>query len=130
MKWYISVGLITFLCLGLMCGFSGLRDQVQAAPAEETVTVLNPLGTPPPITLRPMAPRMDTLDGKTIYVVDDGFVGGDRLLYEIVDWFNANYPNTTTLYKRKGGGGFEAEDPALWEEINEKGDAVIIGMGH
>lgn len=130
MKWYMSAGLIALLCVGLVCGFSALRTQVQAAPAEEMVTVLNPLGTPPPITLKPMAPRLDTLDGKTIYVVDDGFVGGDRLLYEIVDWFKENYPKTTALYKRKGGGGFDAEDPALWAEIKEKGDAVIIGMGH
>jgi hypothetical protein len=130
MKWYISAGLIALLCLGLVCSFSGFRSPVQAAPAEEMLTVLNPLGTPPPITLKPMAPRLDTLDGKTIYVIDDGFVGGDRLLYEIVDWFNAKYPNTTVLYKRKGGGGFEAEDPQLWAEIEEKGDAVIIGMGH
>lgn len=130
MKWCMSAGLITLLCAGLICGFSGSRAQVQAAPAEEMVTVLNPLGTPPPITLKAMAPRLDTLDGKTIYVVDDGFVGGDRLLYEIVDWFKENYPKTTALYKRKGGGGFDAEDPALWAEIKEKGDAVIIGMGH
>jgi hypothetical protein len=130
MKWYMSAGLIALLCVGLICGFSGFRTQAQAAPAEALVTVLNPLGTPPPITLKPMAPRLDTLDGKTIYVVDDGFVGGDRLLYEIIDWFKENYPKTTALYKRKGGGGFDVEDPALWAEIKEKGDAVIIGMGH
>ena len=130
MKCYMSAGLITLLCLGVICSSSGLNRQVQAAPAEEMLTVLNPLGTPPPITLKSMAPRLNTLEGKTIYVVDDGFVGGDNLLLEIVDWFAANYPNTKIIYKRKGGGGFEAEDPQLWAEIKEKGDAVIIGMGH
>ena len=130
MKWYMSAGLITLLCLGLICSLSGLQYPAQAAPDDEVVTVLNPLGTPPPITLKPMAPRLDTLDGKTIYIVDDGFVGGDRLLLEIVDWFGANYPDTTALYKRKGGGGFDVEDPQLWAEIEEKADAVIIGMGH
>jgi hypothetical protein len=130
MKWYISAGLITLLCLGLICGTSGLNNRVQAAPSEELVTVYNPLGTPPPIQLKPMAPRLDTLDGKTIYIVDDGYIGGDNLLNLMVEWFEENYPNTTTLYKRKGGGGFESEDPQLWAEIEEKGDAVIIGMGH
>ena len=75
MKWHISAGLIALLCLGLICSSTGLSNPAQAAPAEERVTVLNPLGTPPAITLKPMAPRLDTLDGKTIYVVDDGFVG-------------------------------------------------------
>lgn len=130
MKLCLSAGLVTLMCLGLICSVSGWSDQVQAVPVEKMVTVYNPLGTPPPITLKPMAPRLDTLDGKTIYVVDDGFIGGDNLLHEIVDWFHAKYPQTNVTYKRKGGGGFEAEDPQLWAEIQEKGDAVIIGMGH
>ena len=130
MKWYMSAGLITLLCLGLICGTSGLKSRVQAAPSEELITVYNPLGTPPPIQLKPMAPRLDTLDGKTIYIVDDGYIGGDNLLNLMVEWFGENYPNTTALYKRKGGGGFESEDPQLWAEIKEKADAVIIGMGH
>jgi hypothetical protein len=39
-------------------------------------------------------------------------------------------PEVNTLYKRKGGGGFTAEDAALWAEIKEKADAVVMGMGH
>jgi len=130
MKWYMSAGMITLLCLGLICSSSGLSNPAQAAPAEEKITVLNPLGTPPPITLKPMAPRLDTLDGKTIYIVDDGFIGGINLLQEMEVWFHDNYPKTTIVLKRKGGGGFDVEDPQLWAEIKEKGDAVIIGMGH
>jgi hypothetical protein len=130
MKWRISVAAITVLCLGIFCSFPALNNPAQAAPAQEKITVLNPLGTPPPITLKPMAPRLDTLDGKTIYVVDDGFVGGANLLTQIVDWFGKNYPKTTVVFKRKGGGGFDVEDPALWAEIKEKANAVIIGMGH
>jgi hypothetical protein len=130
MKWRISVAAITVLCLGIFCSFPALNSPAQAAPAAEKITVLNPLGTPPPITLKPMAPRLDTLDGKTIYVVDDGFVGGANLLTQIVDWFGKHYPKTTVVFQRKGGGGFDVEDPALWAEIKEKANAVIIGMGH
>ena len=130
MKWHISVAVIAVLCLGFFCSFPALNDSVQAASADEKITVLNPLGTPPPITLKPMAPRPDTLDGKTIYIVDDGFVGGANLLTLMVDWFAQNYPKTKVIFKRKGGGGFESEDPELWAEIKENGDAVIIGMGH
>lgn len=129
MKWHKSVVLIALLCLGLSCTFSAL-DGRAAAAAEEKITVLNPLGTPPPITLKQMAPRLDTLEGKTIYLVDDGFIGGDNLLYEIQDWFKANHPRTTTVFKRKGGGGFDAEDPELWAEMKEKADGIIIALGH
>jgi hypothetical protein len=135
MKWQVAVALIALVCVGLFCSFPAARAQgkaaaAKAAPCAEKITVLNPLGTPPPIKLRNMAPRLSTLEGKTIYVVDDGFVGGDNLLLEIVDWFGKNYPNTKVVFKRKGGMGFEAEDPALWAEIKKNANAVIIGMGH
>ena len=77
-----------------------------------------------------MAPRLDILDGKTVYLVNDGFLGTDILLGEMQAWFKANVPELTTVYKRKGGGGFTAEDPDLWAEIKGKADAVIMGMGH
>ncbi len=136
MKWHISVVVITVLCISLFCSFPDLNNQAQAqakkaaATAMPKITVLNPLGTPPPVKLKAMAPRPASLDGKTIYIIDDGFVGGDNLLLEMVDWFAKNMPNTKVVFKRKGGMGFEAEDPALWAEIKEKGNAVIIGLGH
>jgi hypothetical protein len=129
MKWRIAIAVIVVLCLGLFCSYPSMNNQAQAK-SEEKVTVLNPLGTPPPIKLKQMAPRLDTLDGKTIYIVDDGFVGGINLLQEIEVWFKANYPKTNIVLRRKGGGGFDSEDPQLWAEIKEKGNAVIIGMGH
>jgi hypothetical protein len=141
MKRHLTVAVIAALCLGLFCSFPSMNNQAQAqvkaAPAKAApvasagkITVLNPLGTPPPIKLKLMAPRMETLDGKTIYIVDDGFVGGANLLTLMVDWFHQNYPKTTIVFKRKGGGGFDVEDPQLWAEIKEKANAVIIGMGH
>ena len=136
MKWHVTVAVITVLCVGLFCSFPNLNSQAQAqakravdAPMPK-ITVLNPLGTPPPIKLKNMAPRLNTLDGKTIYIVDDGFVGGDNLLLEMVDWFKDNYPKTTVVFKRKGGGGFDVEDPALWAEMKEKANGIIIGLGH
>jgi hypothetical protein len=125
MKKSLSAAFIAALCLGLF-----LSSQVQAAPCNEKITVLTPLGNPPNIKLKKMAPRLDTLDGKTIYFVDDGFIGGDNLLYEMIDWFKANHPKTNVLYKRKGGMGFEAEDPALWAEMKEKADGIVIALGH
>jgi hypothetical protein len=131
----LRMAVIVVLCIGLFCGFQVADNQIyaqgkKAAPAEAKITVLNPLGTPPPIKLKTMAPRLDTIEGKTIYLVNDGYIGSDNLLYEMQDWFKANYPKTTTVYKRKGGGGFDVEDPALWAEMKEKADAIIIALGH
>jgi len=131
MKWQKSAAIV-IMCLGLFCVYSNVGSQAiaQNGRAAERITVLNPLGNPPPIKLKTMAPRLNTLDGKTIYLVDDGYIGGDNLLNEIQEWFKENYPKTTTLYKRKGGGGFESEDPALWAEMKEKADGIIIALGH
>jgi hypothetical protein len=74
--------------------------------------------------------RLDTLNGKTVYLVNDGYLSTDILLDEMLAWFKANMPQVNAVYKVKGGGGFTAEDPALWAEIKEKADAVVMGMGH
>jgi tryptophan synthase alpha subunit len=130
MKWYKSAAVIAALCLGLF-GYSNISGQAVAqGNTAEKITVLNPLGHPPPITLKTMAPRLNTLEGKTIYLVDNGYVGSDNLLHEIQDWFKENLPKTETVFRRKGVSGFETEDPELWAEIKEKADGVIIILGH
>ena len=120
MTWHLFAVMILVL-------FGG--SVVQAA-GEPQITVLNPQGIPPATQLVPMAPRLKTLEGKTIYFVDDGFVNADTLLHVMMDWFNHNMPSVKTVYRKKGGFGFAAPDPKLWAEIGEKADAVVMGMGH
>ncbi len=132
MKWHLCAFLIALLCLGLFCGLSAQNNlaQAQGKAVEQKITVLSPMGKPPSIELKAMAPRLDTLDGKTVYLVNDGYLSTDILLGAMLDWFKANMPKVNAVYKVKGGGGFTAEDPALWAEIKEKADAVVMGMGH
>lgn len=99
------------------------------AAASTMLTVLSPVGTPPAIELLGMAPRLKSLEGTTIYFVDDGFPGTDVLMKEMVAWFNQNIPGVTAVYRLKSG-GFPQVDPALWAEIKAKGDAVVMGVGH
>jgi hypothetical protein len=132
MKWHMCAALVAVLCLSLFCSLPTQNNQVQAQgrAVAQKITVLSPMGKPPAIVLKPMAPRLSTLDGKTIYLVNDGYLGTDILLGEMQAWFKANMPQVNVIYKVKGGGGFTAEDPALWAEIKEKADAVVMGMGH
>jgi hypothetical protein len=90
---------------------------------------LNPKGTPPLIQLIPMAPRLDSLNGKTVYLVDTGFEGGGLLLNQVQIWFNKNMPSVTVVFKRKAG-PYAEDDPALWKEIKDKGNAAIMAIGH
>jgi hypothetical protein len=114
-----------FLCIGLTsCLFMG--SQVNAA-SEAKITVLNPLGTPPPIEVKQMAPRLKTLDGKTIYFINTGFPNSGRLLEELGNWFKANYPTIKVVAAR---GGMTNIPQNVMTEIKEKADAVILGVGH
>ncbi len=137
----LRIAVITILCIGFVCSASMLTNQTyaqgkRAASSNEPVvmpkiTVLNPMGTPPPITLVPQAPRLDTLDGKTLYLINTGYIGTDRFMDEASKWFKANYPNTKIVYKdNQSGAGLSSVSDALWAEIEEKGDAAIVGLGH
>jgi hypothetical protein len=127
---------IAVLSLCLFCGHqvSNGQAQVKATPAagkaaDPVITVLNPLGTPPPLDLKSMAPRLSGMDGKTIYLVDDGYPGSDNLLLELEKGFKEAYPKTTFHYVKKST--FMAQpDPALWAEMKQKADAMVIALGH
>jgi hypothetical protein len=117
----------------ILASVSSAREDQKKKPAplapEPKIEVLNPRGIPPAIQLIPMAPRPASLDGKTIYLVSDGFPGADRFLNQIAIWFRRNMPSVTTEYRLKKG-GFADDDPALWAEIKAKGNAVIMAIGH
>ena len=91
--------------------------------------VLNPIGYPPEITQLGMAPRPETLEGKTVYLVDCRFDDGDLLLGQMQDWFHEHMPSVKTVLKSKSG-VYTEDDPALFQEIKEKGDALVLGVGH
>ena len=136
MKRHTTAFAIAVLCLCLFCSYQALDSQAQAKAAqaarkaaEPIITVLNPLGTPPPLELKAMAPRLATIEGKTIYLVDDGYPGSDNLLLEMEKGFKETYPKTNFHYVKKST--FMAQpDPALWAEMKEKADAMIIALGH
>jgi hypothetical protein len=118
----------------LLAGTTASAEQAKAKTAagpsgHGKFEALNPKGTPPAIQLMPMAPRLDSLDGKTVWLVDTGFEGGGMLLQQIQLWFKQNMPTVNTIFRRKAGPYME-DDPALWKEIKAKGDAAIMAVGH
>ena len=93
------------------------------------LTGVNPRGIAPAVQLVPMAPRLTSLDGKTIFLVSDGFPGADHFLAQMEAWFKKNMPGVTTEYRLKAG-QFADDDPKLNAEIKAKGNAVIMAIGH
>ncbi len=118
----------------LLAGSTGVAEgkanrKEAGASAEPKLVGLNPKGMPPSITLLPLAPRISSLDGKTVYMVDIGFNNGNVFFEEMQRWFKENMPSVKTIYRRKAG-DYPQEDPALWAEIKAAGATVIMGVGH
>lgn len=95
----------------------------------ERLTVYNPMGYPPKVTGKAMAPRVDSLDGKTVYLVDARFDDSDLFLKQVQDWFGEHRPNVTTRLVQMSS-VYTKDDPKTWEEIKANGDAAIVGVGH
>ena len=95
----------------------------------EQIAVLNPMGYPPKVSGKPLAPRLDSLDGKTVYLVDCRFDDSDILLKQIQGWFADHMPSVKTIYKPINN-VYTLDDPVTWQEIKDHGDAAIIGVGH
>jgi hypothetical protein len=93
------------------------------------VSVLNPRGTPPPVELIPLAPRLDTLTGKTIYIVDVNFQDTENFYVAARELLSEKYPSTNWVVKTKQGSFFD-EDPSFWADVKEKADGAIVGPGH
>src|ERR1700683_3931179 len=93
------------------------------------ITAVNPRGLPPAMQLMPMPPKLNSLDGKTIYLVSDGFPSADTFLNQIKIWFNKNMPSVKVEYRLKAG-GFADEDPKLFAEMKANANAAIMAIGH
>ncbi|MGD0102042.1 MAG: hypothetical protein ABSC60_17020 [Acidobacteriota bacterium] len=101
-----------------------------AASKDKLVTVLNPAITDKLAARVPLAPRLDTLEGKTIYIVDMNYEGmiGTPVLGEMRAWFAKNIPSAKIILKVKSG-SYISDDPALWKEIAaNKANGVILGV--
>ncbi len=129
--------LLTSLSLLIMAAvvFAGLtpsqaQQRKTKAAAKPLITVLNPAVASKMVDRVPLSPRLNTLEGKTIYLVDINW-GGPEAAYsvfeEIKSWFAQNSPSTNIVIKRKAG-MYTTDDPALWKEIAKNANAAIIGI--
>ena len=128
MKKKYLIGSISLVMAALV--FAGLAPLQAQRDNQPLITVLSPAIASKMVDRLPLSPRLDTLEGKTIYMVDINW-GGPEAAYvvfeEMTDWFKQNMPSVKTVIKRKKG-MYSQDDPELWKEIAKNGDAAIIGI--
>jgi hypothetical protein len=121
------LAVVVFLFSGVA---SGQTARNVAVSKDKLITVLNPAVTDKLAERVPLAPRLNALEGKTIYLVDTNYEGMGRtpVLEEMPAWFAKNMPGVKVIFKLKSG-NYAEDDPALWKEIAaNKGNGVIIGV--
>ena len=95
--------------------------------------ILNPLAQQKPEwDIIPLLERSATLEGKTIYIINQRWGGTqahEPLLLGIKKWLEDNISDVTVVYKAKKG-SYMYNDADLWREAGEKADAAIIGIPH
>jgi hypothetical protein len=111
-----------------------MAKNMETSKASDSTTsrkfsVLNPIGYPPKITPKPMAPRLESLDGKKIYLVDPRFDDSGLFLRQVQDWFAEHMPSVKTQIVQMSS-VYTKDDPKTWEIIKANGDGAVIGVGH
>jgi hypothetical protein len=90
--------------------------------AEEKVyKCLNPVGIQLPVKIYPLAPRLDTLDGKTIHV---SITGEPDITLPLEKKLKSNYPNVHWTQKKS----YTPSPVYLSEEEMKTTDAVILAV--
>ncbi len=93
--------------------------------------ILDPRGIKPEVKITPLtAPRLDTLEGKTVYVY--GFEGFGQLMPEIARILPEFAPGVkVSLWDESVGSdqGPAVVEGNLVKEIADNADAVIVGNG-
>ncbi len=88
------------------------------AEQERRYRCLNPGGISTPMMLHPLAPRLDTIDGKTIYI---SITGEPDITIPLEKQLKSNYPNVN--WKTKKTYGIAAVQ--LSEEEKKTADGLI-----
>ena len=128
----LFTGVIALIVAAMaFAGLAPLEGQQKKAAAEKPlITVMNPAISSKMVDRVPLSPRLDTLEGKTLYLVDISW-GGPEAAYsvfeEMRDWFSQKIPSLKIVIKRKAG-MYSQDDPALWKEIAKNGNAALIGI--
>ena len=93
----------------------------------ELLTVHDPRGYPPKVIGKRLAPRLKSLEGKVIYLVDCLFDYSAVFMEELRQWFAENLPTVETPIITPHRSW--TDDSEMRSKIATGGDAAVLGVG-
>ena len=93
----------------------------------DLITVHDPRGFAPKVTGKRLAPRHQSLDGKTVYLVDCLFDNSAAFMEEMRHWFAQHLPAVEARIIRPRQSW--VDDAEMRQKIASEGDAAILGVG-
>jgi hypothetical protein len=93
----------------------------------ELLSVHDPRGYPPKVTGKRLAPRLQSLDGKTVFLVDCLFDNSDVFMDQLQRWFAEHLP-AVRIRNIKPKESW-VDDPEMRKAVVQEGDAAILGVG-
>ena len=93
----------------------------------DQLVVHDPRGYPPKVTGKRLANRPQSLDGKTLYLVDCLFDNSDAFIDQLRRWFAEHLPavNTKLIKPRESW----VDDPDMRKKIEQDGHAAVLAVG-
>ena len=103
---------------------------VSSPGGEGLITVMNPAIAGKLATRVPLAPPLDNLQGKKIYMVNLSWEGPDAANYfygAMTEWFDKHY-GAKTVVKVTAEGMFGSDPSIVKDVLASKADAAIVGV--
>jgi hypothetical protein len=92
-----------------------------------TIKFLDPRATVNPKD-RPLVPGLDTLEGKTLGIIDNGQANSTTMFQELAELLGEKFHTKEVIFKTKPT-HMQGAPPPIMEEILNRCDAVITGLG-
>ena len=142
--WIMAASCLTLISIGTILS----SKTTAAATQPEQHAVLNPRADLPPITANALAPRLASLEGKTVYVngSDANMNAGLEIMLMISRELAQNVPGIKVVYLSDRYGDATADSVVssvriaknptdahhfdIFKEAEQKADAVVTGLGY
>ena len=91
------------------------------------ITVHDPRGYPPTVSAKRLAPRLPSLEGETLHLVDCLFDNSELFMQQLQAWFAQHLPSVKTEIVKPRESW--VDDPVMRAKVVREADAAVFAVG-